>query len=48
MKIDCEEMDIDHARGISSRPAPIPHFTADTDIRYLLSISDTGILINQY
>ena len=37
----------EHKAPMQGRPVPIPHFTADTDIRYLLSISDTG-LINRY
>jgi len=30
---------------VYSWPVPILHFTIDTDIRYLLHISDTGLLI---
>ena len=33
--------------GPDSRPVPIPHFTPDTDIRYLLSFTDTGFLLNR-
>ena len=33
---------------VDTRPVPIPHFTTDTDIRYLLSISDTGFPKNRY
>jgi len=33
---------------MSTRPVPIPYFTTDTDIRYLLSISDTGFLKHWY
>ena len=30
------------------RAVPIPHFTSDTNIRSLLSSTDTGFLMNRY